>query len=57
MEVAIPAVPPYWMKRAFLIGSVIGAAAFVQSMVIFRLLPVRVEILELWALAWVGFLD
>lgn len=42
------------MRRAFLVGSAIGAAAFVQGMVIFRLLPVRVQVLELWALAWGG---
>ncbi len=42
------------MRRAFLIGAAIGAFAFAQGMVVFRLLPVRVNLLELWALAWGG---
>lgn len=42
------------MKRAFLMGSAVGALAFMQGMIVFRLLPIRVQVLDLWAFAWAG---
>jgi hypothetical protein len=42
------------MRRAFLIGAAAGAAVFAQGVFVFRLLPVRIHVLELWALAWGG---
>ena len=42
------------MRRAFLIGAAVGFIVFVQAMIVFRVLPARVRLLELWALAWSG---
>jgi hypothetical protein len=41
------------MRRAFLIGSAIGVLVFLQALLVFRL-PIRIHVIELWALAWGG---
>jgi hypothetical protein len=42
------------MRRTFFVGAVVGAIVFLQGVVILRLMPVRIEALEVWALAWGG---
>lgn len=41
------------MRRAFFIGALVGGLVFLQGLLILRL-PVRVELLQLWALACGG---
>lgn len=41
------------MRRTFFIGAGVGLLAFVQALVVFRL-PLRIHVLETWAIVWSG---